>query len=166
MHWPGGAWPPTSDREELFVIDGSAPGSVGSAAMQVDTELFVGASEKFETATFVARKVADAVAPCVINKLPEETLVANDTAKGMKMQVAMAGNKELMEQIDASGIDTVNVITSDSEGFGTRAGDFPQKLNNCISPIKPAKVGPMHRKAPKNSDFDLRRFNPSSRFDY
>ena len=138
MHWPGGAWPPTSDREELFVIDGSAPGSVGSAAMQVDTELFVGASEKFETATFVARKVADAVAPCVINKLPEETLTANDTAKGMKMQVAMAGNKELMEQIDASGMETVNVITNDSEGFGTRAGDFPQNLNNCISPIKPA----------------------------
>ena len=50
----------------------------------------------------------------------------------------MAGNKELMEQIDASGMETVNVITNDSEGFGTRAGDFPQNLNNCISPIKPA----------------------------
>ena len=33
FHWPGGAWPPTSDREELFVIDGSAPGSVGSTKL-------------------------------------------------------------------------------------------------------------------------------------
>ena len=138
FHWPGGAWPPTSDSEELFVIDGSAPGSVGSAAMQVDTELFVGASEKFETPTFVAKKVTDAVAPCVITKLPDEKLQATDTAVGMKMMVALHNNEEMKQMIEQSGMDTLNLVMADNEGFGTRAGDFNQSLNNAISPIKPA----------------------------
>ena len=28
-HWPGGAWPPTSDSENLYVVDGSTPGALG-----------------------------------------------------------------------------------------------------------------------------------------
>ena len=139
FHWPGGAWPPTSDSENLFVIDGSAPGSVGSAAMQVDTELFVGASEtKFEAPTFLAKKVTDAVAPCVITKLPEETLQATDTAVGMKMLLDLYNDEDKQKAIEAAGIDTINIVMNDSEGFGTRAGDFDQSLNNAVSPIKPA----------------------------
>jgi hypothetical protein len=39
MHWPGGAWPPTSDSENLITIDGSSPGAVCafSSARDFDT---------------------------------------------------------------------------------------------------------------------------------
>ena len=38
-HWPGGAWPPTSDSENLITVDGSSPGAVCafSSARDCDT---------------------------------------------------------------------------------------------------------------------------------
>jgi len=35
FHWPGCSWPPTSDSENLYVIDGSVPGTPGSAVYLV-----------------------------------------------------------------------------------------------------------------------------------
>ncbi|MBO5140004.1 MAG: alkaline phosphatase family protein [Peptococcaceae bacterium] len=137
FHWPGGAWPPTSDSENLFVVDGSAPGSVGSAAMQRDTELIVGAGVDIPEAKFITRMVDDAVAPCVINKLPDQELTANDTAKGMQMQVNAGA--DMIEKTSAAGIDTIGVVSGPDSGFGTRAGSFPQAVNTCVSPIKDAK---------------------------
>ena len=136
FHWPGGAWPPTTDSENLFVVDGSAPGSVGSAAMQRDTELLVGASVDIPEVKFITRMVDDAVAPCVINKLPEDTLQASDTAKGMQMMQQMTG--DMTDKLAGAGIDTINVVSGPDQGFGTRAGSFPQAVNTCVSPIKDA----------------------------
>ena len=136
FHWPGGAWPPTTDSENLFVVDGSAPGSVGSAAMQRDTELLVGASVDIPEVKFITRMVDDAVAPCVINKLPEDTLEASDTAKGMQMMQQMTG--DMVDKLSSAGIDTIHVLSGEDQGFGTRAGSFPQAVNTCISPIKEA----------------------------
>lgn len=136
MHWPGGAWPPTSDSEDLYVIDGTAPGSVGSAAMQRDTELLVGASVDIPEVSFVTRMSEDAVAPCVINKLPEETLHANDTAKGMAAQMQMTD--DVTDKLIAGGVDTLLIVSGKDKGFGTRAGQFPQAVNTSVSPIKEA----------------------------
>ena len=44
-HWPGSSWPPSSDSENLMVIDGTSPGSVGMAIAEADKEFLVGASE-------------------------------------------------------------------------------------------------------------------------
>lgn len=40
-HWPGGAWPPTSDSENLYVIDGSTPGALGFGYAMRDNEVTV-----------------------------------------------------------------------------------------------------------------------------
>lgn len=136
FHWPGGAWPPSSDSENLFVIDGSAPGSVGSAAMQRDTELLVGASVDIPEARFITRMVDDAVAPCVITKLPEQPLEALDTAKGMQMSQGL--DEEMTSKLQGMGKDTVNLVAGPESGFGTRAGSFPQPVNTAVSPIKDA----------------------------
>ena len=136
MHWPGGAWPPTNDSENLFVIDGSAPGSVGSAAMQCDTEQLIGASVDIPEATFIVRDLVNAVAPCVINKLPDQELEASDTAKGMQMMSGLDAEKT--SQLQDMGIETINIIYKDEQGFGTRVGDFQQNMSTAISPIKEA----------------------------
>ena len=136
FHWPGGAWPPSSDSENLFVIDGSAPGSVGSAAMQRDTELLVGASVDIPEAKFITRMVDDAVAPCVITKLPDQPLEALDTAKGMQMTQSL--DEEMTSKLQNMGMDTVNIVAGPESGFGTRAGSFPQPVNTAVSPIKDA----------------------------
>ena len=36
FHWPGSAWPPTSDSDNLFVVDGSSPGTVAMSVAQVE----------------------------------------------------------------------------------------------------------------------------------
>ena len=101
FHWPGGAWPPSSDSENLYVVDGAAPGSVGSAAMQRDTELLVGATTDIPEAKFITRMVDDAVAPCIINKLPDQELEASDTAKGLQMVQQMTG--DVTDKLQAAG---------------------------------------------------------------
>ena len=40
-HWPGGAWPPTSDSENLMVVDGTSPGALGGFNMKADEEYIV-----------------------------------------------------------------------------------------------------------------------------
>ena len=45
-HWPGGAWPPTSDSENLMVVDGTSPGALGFGYAMRDVEGVIFASEK------------------------------------------------------------------------------------------------------------------------
>lgn len=45
-HWPGSAWPPTSDSPNLMVVDGTTPGSVAMGMAQVEFEYLLGASEE------------------------------------------------------------------------------------------------------------------------
>ena len=72
-HWPGSSWPPTSDSPNLYVVDGTSPGSVGMAVNQVDIECMVGGNVEIKEVTFVERAVTDAAAPCVVNDLELET---------------------------------------------------------------------------------------------
>ena len=44
-HWPGSSWPPTSDNENLMVVDGTSPGSVGMATSQIEMEYLLGAKK-------------------------------------------------------------------------------------------------------------------------
>ena len=49
-HWPGGAWPPTSDSENLMVVDGTTPGALGWGYAKRDEEIMVCASAKASAA--------------------------------------------------------------------------------------------------------------------
>ena len=71
-HWPGSSWPPLIDSENLLMVDGTSPGSVGMAIAQVDTEFIVGASEAIPEVTFKMKAASDANAACVINDMEEE----------------------------------------------------------------------------------------------
>lgn len=72
-HWPGSAWPPSSDSENLYVVDGSSPGSVAMAVATVDSEFLVGASTAFVNPVFKEAGASDASAVCVINDLDLES---------------------------------------------------------------------------------------------
>ena len=45
-HWPGSAWPPSSDSENLYVVDGTTPGALGFGYATRDWEGFMVASTK------------------------------------------------------------------------------------------------------------------------
>lgn len=65
-HWPGSSWPPTSDSSNLYVVDGTSPGSVAMGPNQVEGEYFLIAGEQIDkTGSFVTSQ-QDFDAPCVI----------------------------------------------------------------------------------------------------
>lgn len=71
-HWPGSSWPPTSDSENLFVVDGTSPGSVGMAVAQTEPEFLLEASIDIPVATFKTAAIG-AAAACVVNDLELDT---------------------------------------------------------------------------------------------
>ena len=51
-HWPGSAWPPSSDSENLYVVDGTTPGALGFGYATRDWEGFLVASKKAQEPKF------------------------------------------------------------------------------------------------------------------
>ena len=51
-HWPGGSWPPSSDSENLYVVDGTSPGALGFTYAMRDWEGIAVASTKIEAPEF------------------------------------------------------------------------------------------------------------------
>ena len=49
FHWPGGAWPPSSDSENLYVVDGTSPGAMGNSTHRRDEEVIIIATSKTST---------------------------------------------------------------------------------------------------------------------
>lgn len=96
-HWPGSAWPPTSDNPNLMVVDGTSPGSVGMATATVDGEFFVGANVEIPELTFATRAATNSVAPCVVENLDLESgkeagisdtsIAESDMAAGLRLIV-------------------------------------------------------------------------------
>ncbi len=71
-HWPGSAWPPTSDSENLYVVDGAQPASVNMSVANVDGEKMVLASKTVERVGYKPGTTDDSGANCVIQDLPED----------------------------------------------------------------------------------------------
>ncbi|MBR2009378.1 MAG: alkaline phosphatase family protein [Peptococcaceae bacterium] len=51
--WPGSSWPPTSNSENLFVVDGTQPASVNYSIANIDIEKYVVASSEFTENKFI-----------------------------------------------------------------------------------------------------------------
>lgn len=124
FHWPGSAWPPTSDSPNLHVVDGTTPGSVAYGAATVEVEFLLGASEKISALTFKPKAASNAAAPCVVEGLEKEDDVSED----------------LVEQAEVSSdayMVPVNhrYIMNEMEGMGGFVG---ANLDMVQSPIKEA----------------------------
>lgn len=71
-HWPGSAWPPSSDSENLYVVDGTSPGSVGMSVAQIEGEYLLAANVEQPEVTFRRKAASEANAACVITGLDVE----------------------------------------------------------------------------------------------
>lgn len=88
-HWPGSAWPPSSDSPNLYVVDGTSPGSVGMSAGTVEQEFMVGANINNKVTTFIEKAAAPGVQPCVVNDLDLEQFEKSDS---LTMAESTSGN--------------------------------------------------------------------------
>lgn len=118
-HWPGAAWPPSSDSENLYVVDGSSPGTVNMSRAQVDTEFVLGASEEISSVTFIRDAQDGAVEACVITDLE-----------------AQKGDNEYDLSETFGSFEKRQIIMDLTEGQVNSSINTP--LNVVQSPIKPA----------------------------
>ena len=121
FHWPGSAWPPTSDNENLWVVDGTTPGAVGMGSMIVEKEIFLEADEAFENTTYLKATATGAAEPCVINDLDTEADIKADEVKAL----------------GTSQVPGINLTYED--GFGIAIGGPDVHFDHVNSQIKPAK---------------------------
>ncbi|MEE0206913.1 MAG: alkaline phosphatase family protein [Peptococcaceae bacterium] len=74
--WPGSSWPPSSESENLFVVDGTQPASVNYSIANIDIEKEIIASKDFEESKYIshvdAANAASGAVDCVIDKLDLE----------------------------------------------------------------------------------------------
>ncbi len=117
-HWPGSSWPPTSDSENLLVVDGTAPGSVGMGNCQRESEYLLVAGSNIKELTILPKAASSAAAPCVI----EDVDVIED-----KQVLDVAAST--MAKV------TKTIIMSDKEGAGPYTGS---PFDVVKSPIKEA----------------------------
>lgn len=71
-HWPGSAWPPSSDSPNLHVIDGTQPGGINVGTAQVEPDMLMVASPKVEAVSFRAKAASDSEVPCFITGMEAE----------------------------------------------------------------------------------------------
>ena len=99
--WPGSSWPPTSDSENLFVVDGTQPASVNYSIANIDIEKYVVASVEFTENKFIdhlgSNNLGDAATDCVIDKLDlEEDQKAESEDKYADFKFTADNKKELL----------------------------------------------------------------------
>lgn len=119
-HWPGSAWPPSSDSPNLHVVDGSSPGGVCMSNSQFESEYLCYADETYDSVTF-RPKSGNEITPCIIKDLEVE-----DPSKPKKK----FGN----ENVGKNGISVI--ITKFGEGALSKTN---YKFDIAMSPIKPAE---------------------------
>jgi len=105
--WPGSSWPPSSESENLFVVDGTQPASVNYSLANIDIEKSVVASKDFTENKFIshinAANAASAAMDCVIDKLDLDD--NDDTANEESQSVeSYAKNEQVIDKDDKSEI--------------------------------------------------------------
>ena len=142
MHWPGGSFPPTTDSENLFTIDGSSPGACCAWSNERDLDMLYVASTKCEKPSYMPMSIK------TTDIEGDETLkyALGATSSGGKSPEA----KERMayyqkwykdfigvEGYTPSGSFVVdNVVYGNKEGLMWELADFPTGCS--LSPVFPA----------------------------
>lgn len=106
FHWPGSSWPPTSDSENLYVVDGTQPASVNYSIANIDIEKYIEASKDFKETKFfdhvASGNLGAAAADCVIDNLDleeEEKEKKYDGVNEIKNKSELLLNRYKMKKI-------------------------------------------------------------------
>lgn len=122
-HWPGSAWPPSSDSENLYVVDGTSPGSVGMSVAQIEPEFLLSANVNQPDVTIKKKAASEANAACVIT--------------GLDLEEKGGRDETLLDRIASmKGDEGVTIMIMNEEGRTTGATEIG--LDQALSPVKDA----------------------------
>lgn len=116
-HWPGSSWPPTSNSENLYVVDGSQPAGPNCGIAEVDSEKILVASVQTEQVRYGKKAATDSKIPCFI--------------PGMEIEEETAESS--IEKVHAHEVTSIAI--TEEEGMHNLS-DTPFDI--CFSPIKEA----------------------------
>ena len=142
MHWPGGSFPPTTDSENLFTIDGSSPGACCAWSNERDLDMVYVASTKCEQPSYMplSIKTTDIEGD---EKLSFALPPTSKSGKSPEAKERMAyyqqwyKDKIGVEGYTPSGSFVVdNIVDGTNEGLMWALADFPTGC--CLSPVWPA----------------------------
>lgn len=120
-HWPGSAWPPSSDNPNLYVVDGTSPGSVGMSVAQIEGGYLLSANVNQPDVTFRRKAASEANAACVITGLELD----EDDGKSLLGKIGALKSEE----------GHTHVITDFSQGTFAATENA---LDLALSPVKDA----------------------------
>jgi len=113
-HWPGGAWPPTLEHENLDVVDGVQPAAICLGSANVDGERLCCASVDIKEVKYKSFFAADTGAGCVINDVGGENHHEdNDPEEDKKFN--LAGN------LDSKTLVNIELSVEEGEAAGENA---------------------------------------------
>lgn len=118
-HWPGSAWPPSSDNPNLCVIDGTQPEGVNCGNSVVEEEKVMIADEKTPDVLFRAKAATDSNVPCFISGMEFEDNEMEDAL------ATLCGGQERM------------AVPMLEQGDAETLSKLPMDV--IYSPIKPAQ---------------------------
>ena len=121
FHWPGSSWPPTSNSENLYVVDGTNPEGVNMGNAQVEDEYLAISSEELTQTTFKLG-VGSGEMMCVVTDLEDKAGSTFDMGEHMHF---MATSPEIRRV----GLP----VPEDAPSW------FQKAFNVSLSPIKPAE---------------------------
>lgn len=116
-HWPGSAWPPSSDNPNLYVVDGT----VGMSVAQIEGEYLLSANVNQPDVTFRRKAASEANAACVITGLELD----EDDGKSLLGKIGALKSEE----------GHTHVITDFSQGTSAATENA---LDLALSPVKDA----------------------------
>lgn len=123
-HWPGGAWPPSSDSENLIVVDGTQPASVSMGSALRDMEQYIHADETITETIVNKGESHDNGAGCIITDLEDMGEAAMPKSKALEALDKALNRKKV-----------TSIMRELDEGdFGTKLKDTSTKV-----PLKEAK---------------------------
>ena len=105
-HWPGSSWPPSSDNENLYVVDGSQPAAVQMSTASVDFEKYAIANKDFKEVLYRPKFINKTGVGCVIDELPEEDDSALASGRLNRHKMNQITNVELSHAQGEVGLDT------------------------------------------------------------
>ena len=122
FHWPGASWPPTSDSENLYVIDGTNPPGVNNLAA-VDGEFLFVANSKTEYPIFKERAASDSNIPCVVNDISTSDLQLDSSCARGKVKKVMLSAEEGEGVVSILPVDVVLSPIKDADGWANAPKD-------------------------------------------
>ena len=134
FHWPGGAWPPTSDSPNLMVVDGTSPGGMGHNSIRRDGEIIIIATTKTQKGGYKHCATSDSYVNCDIDELKSQKSKYNYNGKDPRINKYFEEYLEglVFQDFVPEKLYVKNIVSYDW-AIGKYLGEYAQDVS--ISPI-------------------------------